>query len=354
MLLTKLDGSPYDTGRATGERFPLAIWRVAAERMRQYHSINCDVPALMTSLDRRIEELADARPEAYEYLRGVADGSTVPLRSLVLFNFGEGLSTPASGCTIAGFQNTPSGPVVGGNLDDPAWQFLSLERPDDGYAALFVSLPGYFDKWGGMNEHGLCVTGSGAATAKPPAAAANPAAPFLVGPVRDILLRCRTVGEALALIQDGRYQHHNYMIGDAQQVVQIENRGEVVYREPEDTPLGIGNLKRSEFDAPGFEQTIPSLSETLQHHAGRNRLLRTVLLQHHPSATEEAMKRVLTAHGDDPDGVRTHVSICNFGTAVSLVGVPRDRRVWVSTMPPVCVNGYAEYRMDELLAAPAS
>jgi len=354
MILITLQGRAYDIGRATGERFPLAVWRVAAERMRQCHSVNCDVQAMARSLDRRVEELADARPEAHDYLRGVADGSSVPLRNLVLFNFGEGLPTPASGCTIAGFQNTPSGPVVGGNLDDPAWQFLSLERPDDGYAALFVSLPGYFDKWGGMNEHGLCVTGSGGATAKPPAADAEPTAPFSLGPVRDLLLRCRTVEEALALIQDERYQHHNYLIGDAQQVVQIENRGEFVYREPEDAPLGIGNLKRSEYDAPGFEQTIPSLSQRLQHHAARNRLLRTALHQHRGNATEEALKLILTAHGEDPDGVNTHVSICNLGTAVSLVGVPRDKRVWISTMPPVCVNGYVEYRIDELLATQAS
>jgi len=351
MILIELQGPPYDIGRATGERSPLAIYRVAAERMRQYHSINSDVPALMATLDRRVEELADVRPEAYDYLRGVADGATVLLRSLVLFNYAESINVPASGCTIAAFQNTPAGPIVGGNLDDPAWQFLSLERPDEGYAALFVSLPGYFDKWGGMNEHGLCVTGSGGATAKPPPAEPGPTVPFQLGPVRDILLHCRTVGEALALVQDERYQHHNYMIGDAEQVVQIENRGEHVYREPEDAPLGIGNLKRSEFDAPGFEETIPNLSETLQHHAGRNRLLRGMLAQHHHNASEEAMEHVLTAHGDDPDGVSTHVSLCNLGTAVSVVGVPRDKRVWISTMPPVCVNGYTEYRMDELLRA---
>ena len=350
MLLIKLEGTPYEMGRQTGKAYPLAVWRVAAERMKAFHTGNCDMAALDKQIGKRTQEVADTMPEAYDYLRGLAEGSTAPLRNLIMIGLGRDINPEKGGCSIAGFQDTPQGPVVGGNLDDPSWQYLSFEKPATGYAALFVSLPGYFIKWGGMNEHGLCITGSSAATAKTRTDAPKESGrrtPVEVGPVGDVLQKCRTVDEALELMRDSRYSANNHMLGDPETVAQVEGRCEHVWREPDDAPLCVGNLRRSEFEQEGFERIVPLLPKYLQNHAARNALLTSLMTERLGNGSAEAMKEVLSSHGDKAGNVRARISICNIATSVSLVGVPIERRVFVSSAP-ACVNGYTEYRLDDL------
>lgn len=353
MLMIHVEGSAYERGRQTGKAFPLAVWRVAIEAMRSCHTSTHDMDALGRKLDRGLEALAEASREDYECLRGLADGSTAPLRNLFAVRYRDFLRQQEDGCTVAGFQDTPRGPVVGGNVDDPGWHYLSVEKPDSGYAYIAVSLPGYAGKWGGMNEHGLCITGAGASTAKPKPRPPDPVDPerytFMRGPVRDVLTYCRTTDEALEFLRKETYADGNHVVGDADTVVQVENRCEFVYRAPDDAPLCVGNLKRSEFEDPSLDEKLPHLPESIQNRAARNRLLKSLMERYSSEASPEAMIKVLTGHGDDPDGVRGHISICNQGTSVSLVGVPREKRVWSSRMAPPCVHGYEEYSLETLL-----
>jgi hypothetical protein len=369
VLSIRVAGSPHEIGEKIGRAYPLAVYRVAAEALRRHHTARYDVAALRRELDRRAEVLRQVCPDGFGYLDGLAEGSTIPLWKLILVHPGltaeawgrVGVAAPVSAegapggqCTIAGFQNAAEGPLVGGNLDDPAWHFLSFETPRDGYRCLQVRLPGYWLTWGGMNEHGLCVTGASGGPALPgtPDAQTAPTVPALTwGPVQDILYHCRTVAEAIDLVGQPQYSGNNYLAGDPQEVVQIEKRYDGVtvrvFREPEDAPLCAGNLRRSDFGQSWYDQHLPSL---LPSHLARHRLVLRLMAAYRGSPGVEALKAVLNHHGDGPAAVDECRSLCHVGSALTLIGIPRQRRVLVGEAP-VCINGYQEHDLAEACAA---
>ena len=364
MICTRLSGTYREMGDVVGRAHALAISRVAAERMRAYHTANCDVCALERLLDNRIEQVSDLLPDTLEYLEGIALGSLVPLQRLVLFNFGlsdEEAQIVAvaqkpeggAGCTIAAFQNAPEGPVIGGNLDDPPWQFISLDRPQHGYKSLQVRLPGYFATWGGMNERGLCITGASGGPALPgtlDAVPDSPRPPLTKSPVQDVLYQCSNVDEAVALLQGPLFAGNNYMLGDSEQAVQVEKRYDGVtvttFREPEDAPLCAGNLRRSDLDQPWYAKHLNKLPPDK---LARHRLVRSLMqeCQHRPGVA--ALQAVLNDHGAGQADVGASHSLCHVGSALTLVGIPRQKRVLIA-QAPACVNDYTEYMLDEVLS----
>jgi hypothetical protein len=69
--------------------------------------------------------------------------------------------------------------------------------------------------------------------------------------------------------------------------------------------------------------------------------------RHTPGVT--ALKTVLNHHGNGPDDVENSRSLCHVGSALTLIGVPRERRVLIGE-PPVCVNGYQECSLATVFA----
>lgn len=347
MVLTKLHGTPRQMGRTLGRLHQLAIWRVAAESRRSSHTATCDPEALKKALLDRSEQVREFFPDAWEHLSGMSETSGVPLGDLVKVSFGLPRMDPppaSSACTIIGFQQTPDGPVVGGNLDDPAWHFLTLEQPAEGYRCLFVSLPAYFTKWGGMNEHGLCMTGASGGPSLPGTADEKPrkTAPITRPGVWDVLARCRTTGEALSLLADPKFSFSNYMIGDTEGVVQVEGRADGtmdVFRETEDAPLCGGNLRRKDFEQPWYEKFFDRVPKDA---LGRYRLIRSLMAGYRGNPGVETAKTILTSHGRGKEDIDANASICRCATSVSLIGIPRRRKVLIGFAPP-CVSGYREY-----------
>ena len=75
----------------------------------------------------------------------------------------------------------------------------------------------------------------------------------------------------------------------------------------------------------------------------RHRHLNELIGRAEPSV--EAMMTILSSHSDLPEAEEKRISIYNNATSVSLVGVPRERKLYIADAP-VCFEGYREYTVS--------
>lgn len=352
MVLTVVGGADYERGFTVGKTHQLAVCRVVAEKRRLYHAGNPRVSELVRLLREKSGQVREALPSVYAYLDGLSDATGFDIEDFILVNFGAaGFRQKEGGCTIAAFDRSPDGTVVGGNLDDPPWHFLTLEKPDSGYKALFVSLPAHYARWGGMNEHGLCMTGANGGPwlgGSPDEKSCLPYGMPSCPPVYDVLTRCRAVEEGIEMLKDNRYAPANYMLGDKNGAVQAEKRRDGtldIFSGKEGKVLCGGNLRRKDFEKHGYRGFSVSLSPAVP---ARYRLARELMAEAAGAPGVEKMKYVLTRHGENSESDTGNSGICHRGTSVSFIGVPAEKKAMAAFAPP-CRSGYEVYLLSSLL-----
>jgi len=351
VVFTVVAGADYERGFTVGKTHQLAVCRAVAERRRLYHAVNPRVSELAGLLREKSIQVREAFPSVFAYLNGLADAAGFDMEDFILVNFGAaGFNQKEGGCTIAAFDRSPDGTVVGGNLDDPPWHFLTFEKPDSGYKALFVSLPAHYARWGGMNEHGLCMTGANGGPwldGSPDEKSCLPSGMPSCPPVYDVLTRCRTVEEGIEMLKDNRYSPANYMLGDKNGAVQAEKRRDGtldIFSGKDVKVLCGGNLRRKDFERHGYRGFSGSLSRAVHC---RYRLARQLMAESEKDPGTEKMKYVLTHHGKSRESDAGNFGICHGGTSVSFIGVPAEKKALVAFAPP-CRSGYEEYLLNSL------
>ena len=166
---------------------------------------------------------------------------------------------PATACSII---TLPAGassdgiPRFGRNLDffslgiADKHSVLLIYHPAGHYTFAAISWPGMIGVLSGMNEYGLCV-----ANAEVPRGMRWPTAMPYTLLYRTVLEQCRTVDEAIALLQrTPRQSANNLMLMDAtgdRAVAEIAPESVTVRRVPSTQPLMCTNTHRGEADAAG-------------------------------------------------------------------------------------------------------
>ena len=169
-------GSAYEIGRATGRRFADEIRGGFANRAAWFR----DLKAFADSLPKTVEEtfVAAAKkhtPAAWEDLSGLADGSGVPLRDLLLLNLNPELGAmraskvkascalePAPGCSTVVLKNGDGALVCHNEDGDAAYlgrMFVINASPTARPIYLCASYPGVLPgnaPW--INDRGVLMT----------------------------------------------------------------------------------------------------------------------------------------------------------------------------------------------------
>jgi hypothetical protein len=101
----------------------------------------------------------------------------------------------------------------------------------------------------------------------------------------------------------------------------------------------------SDFGQPWHEKHLEDLPPDK---LGRHRLVLEMMDRHRGSPDVESLKAVLNAHGAGKTDVESCKSLCHFGRALTMIGIPSEKRTLIGEAP-ACVNGYAEYRMNQVL-----
>ncbi len=206
--------------------------------------------ALLASFVFRNQLSAEHQAE----IAALADAAGIDAGELMLGNCFLDLSPMTACSTITlSAKASPDGIArFGRNLDFPSFDIADKNsvvivfHPKDRYAFAAVSWPGLIGVLSGMNEHGLTLANMEVSR---PMALLPRAMPYTIL-YRTILERCKTVPEAIALLEKTERQTpNNLMLMDAsgdRAVVEITPEKITVRKAPEDRPLISTNHHRGQ------------------------------------------------------------------------------------------------------------
>ncbi|MCD6169020.1 MAG: hypothetical protein J7J76_00470 [Candidatus Latescibacteria bacterium] len=334
-------GTYYDLGFQIGSSHAELIRYI----VRQYATYHAPLPkpGRCKQLDRAVTYLAEHFLWAVEELRGYGEGCGLGfdvLAFMLCFGFGRKKAL-SEGCSNVAFADSDRGPLLAGNLDDPPWHHLVSFVPEDGYAATFVHLPVMPCAWGGMNEKGLCVSGSSASLPSRYGGHPEPSeqqtwTTYLKN--RVLLHWAATVDEALALFRKYNFPGDgNLILLDATgRGVVFEKTGnrELGLREMTDGWIACGNLFPSKVQDQDMEENNRYFAKALSRYQALERAGKG-------PHTLDAAKAVLASHRGDPDELET---VCNSNTSCSMICLPAESKVLFTQRFP-CQYPFVEYEV---------
>ncbi|MCD6362270.1 MAG: hypothetical protein J7M38_15535 [Armatimonadetes bacterium] len=336
--ILELPGSPTDWGRAMGAA--LDQDRKRAEGFRRYVLKEVrgvkGLPGFEGHLLRDIRALVERKaPWVRDWIRGLAEVLPLPEEDLWLYNLGSYFrdlarirgagAAPEGGCSTFAVSSTQDGPLLAKNRDCPAsmgpWQVWLDVRPGVGLRWLALSSYGVAGaSSSGMNEAGLAVADTHVYSRD-----VGRGLPRFVL-MAEILMRCRTVGEALAFLSRAPIMGRgNLLLVDRKGTLGLAELG---HRRLALRRLAAGVLvSTNHFTDPALadafvEVNPPALRGTSQ---ARHARLTTLLSGRGCQGLEDA-KLILSYHGNPLDSLCRHEEIDPpYRTICGVVYLPQAR-----------------------------
>jgi predicted choloylglycine hydrolase len=344
-------GSHYEMGVQHGRAYRhVIIGNVHTYALR--HSFQGTDEELDTVLERPRRSHEQFAPWVFEELRGIADGSGIPLPHIIRMHLRVWNAVPrrelqpeSSGCTGIGFISDEDGVIVGGTLDDPRQSEVLIRRvPSDGIAHIQVIWAGA--GWGhnGVNAAGLFVAQSSTGSTIP-VLPNNDSQPRLLGSLagRILLETCEDVPHALEVLKHLQ-SSDNFVLGDA--------KGNLISRQ---SIGGLGFAVQHPADHENFvfntnHVHMPELADMVYARGCVPKLTeysvtRFATLQKARAAmprTRATMEELLRSHRGYPH------SICNDGTVTATYALPQKQPgvIFLADAPP-CRNSFYSYAVND-------
>jgi len=358
-----LDGeTPYDRGRIHGTEFAAAIEENVDTYLERFDHNGVDEATAREHASRFVPIIEDANEDYAAGMRGVADGSNLPLEDVALINVRyeilfsayaeqteerEDETPPApDDCTAFGVQ--PEATATGRSYIGQNWDWIpavntflmDIRRPDKPNA-LSLTEAGLVGGKFGMNEHGIGYVVNGLVSAED---GDDPyRTPSHVSHLE--LLDADRLSAAIGTIIDGESPcSGNVLLGHpAGEMIDIESTpNESFYLYPDDGILTHANHFESGNGRGSFEQLAPhSLCRgpRMQHLLGRER----------GDISTETLKSVLRDHFNRPASICSHVDpdkpTHEIGhTNASVIMDLEERRLLLTQGPP-CEGPYEEFHV---------
>lgn len=382
-------GTPFQMGVMQGEQLRERI-RSAFETVAGLEAFRLMKPPLLPlGVFRRLAEIKAQRflsaalsrtdVAAGERLRGMAAGAGVPLRRLALCaaleavlsdltrTTAHGLVAGCSAIAVTGDSSVDGSPRIAHNFDYlPATQpyyVIRHSHPTEGFRSIdftLAPLPGTVD---GINEAGLAISCNYAY-----ATDHGPPAPTITMLIAEVLLRCRTVAEALDRFRrTPRVGGGLLMIADADGTIgSIEISSTTLeFRTPEPGASRLAHTNRYccramqavELDRTAtFNRRAPQIMRGRRVHQSaecRDSALDEFVRDRAPLDSGD-LQRIMSHHGAGE--VPGNDSVCMHGdywhTTASLQLLPTERRLRAS-FSPACVAEFRDFELgpEERLSA---
>lgn len=358
--VTTLAGeTPYERGRTHGETYAAEIRENVDTYLRRFEHNDIGETTARNHASRFVPIIEEANEEYAAGMRGVADGSDLPLEEIALVNVryeiifsafseqAEGVSRDGvpepDGCTAFGVQQeaTADGrPYIGQNWDwIPAVNtfLMDIRRPEKPNA-LALTEAGLVGGKFGMNEHGIGYVVNGLVSSEDGNQPHR--TPSHVTHLE--LLDADRLSAAIGTVI-GRNSpcSGNVLLGHpAGEMIDIESTPEQsYYLYPENGVLTHANHFESGQARGSFERIAP-------HSLCRGPRMRRLLEREAGSITTETLKSVLRDHFNEPSSICSHVDpglpADEIGhTNASVIMDLENRRMLLTEGPP-CESEYTE------------
>ncbi|MBC7098582.1 hypothetical protein H5T52_05630 [Candidatus Bipolaricaulota bacterium] len=309
-----LSGSPTDWGRAMGAALGQDGRRAEAfcEHLLSETRGVWGLPGFGMRLFRGLRGLVEREaPWVGDWIRGLAEALPLPEEELWLYNLGSYFRDLArirgapEGCSTFAVSSTQDGPLLAKNRDCPAsmgpWQVWVRVRPGAGLGWLALSSYGVAGaSSSGMNEAGLAVADTHVYSRD----VGRGLPRFAL--MAEILMRCRTVGEALAFLSRAPVMGRgNLLLADGEGALGLAELGHcrLALRR-----LVAGFLvNTNHFTDPALADAFVEVNPPALVGTSQARYARLVeLLSEQGGRGLEAAKRVLGWHGGPVDSICRH------------------------------------------------
>lgn len=338
----EVSGTAYEVGRQAGARFAQFVAYVCSRGKR--HST--DPPASSQEFDEWVAQMEEKWPYEVQEVRGYAEGAGIPFEEAFLTNFGDGIRARSaqSSCSNIAFRESPHGLVLAGTLDDSPIYYLQRTQVKGRYAHLGVFWPGWLTGWGGVNEHGLAVSGSSARLRKSPVQHPGPGDWHSIYGARATLEQCRNVEEAIEFLKRPDIPGHgNHILIDA------DGNGAVVEKnKPSFDYLGErtweenGTLLCGNFFLSEVSPDEPTEDQTLKDAQSRFKILSQAAERGIKEGVSlELLQETLRTHDGPEHGPG---GVCNNGTTLAMIALPKERRFLIAPRYP-CRNEFVSYEL---------
>lgn len=352
--------TPHERGRVHGEQFAAEIRENVDTYLGRFEHNDVDEETAREHASRFVPIIEDANEDYAAGMRGVAEGSDLPLEDVALINvryeilfsaFAErttdgGDPAEVDGCTAFGVQPeaTADGrPYVGQNWDwIPSVNtfLMDLRRPEKPNA-LALTEAGLVGGKFGMNEHGIGYVVNGLVSS---ADGDDPhRTPSHVAHLE--LLDADRLSAAIGVIigSDSPCSGNVLLGHPAGEMIDIESTpDEAYYLYPEDGILTHANHFESGSGRGSFEQIAT-------HSLCRSPRMRRLLEREAGDVDAATLKSVLRDHFDEPSSICSHVDPDlpdhEIGhTNASVIMDLENRRMLLTEGPP-CETEYEEFRV---------
>lgn len=351
----------YERGQIHGEAFAAEIRANVSTYIERFEHNNVDEAMAREHADRFVPMIEEANEEYAAEMRGVADGSDLPLNDIVLLNvryeilfsaYAERTADPhdtavnPDGCTAFGVQQEATAdnrPYIGQNWDwIPAINtfLMDIRRPDKPNA-LSLTEAGLVGGKFGLNEHGIGYVVNGLVS---PEDGKDPyRTPSHVTHLE--LLNAERLSTAIGVIigSDSPCSGNILLGHPTGEMIDIESTPDTeYYLYPNDGILTHANHFESESGRGSFEQIAP-------HSLCRGPRMRRLLEQDAGDITTEKLKTVLRDHFNAPASICSHVDPDRPNheighTNASVIMDLENRRLLLAEGPP-CETTYEAFHV---------
>lgn len=239
----QVSGTPFEQGVQQGQELSDAIRRNLASVHRKLEQEKVDLQAYQAFVNQNLRFFQEQRPEMYEELQGIAQGSGLPLDDILLLNIPAYFlcesfrhitqecsmlcvrgQAAADGCTYI---------IKNRDMGMPMEQALVRHIYPDGQEIIEVGGAGILTYPAvGINSHGLAVTTTGFWTEKDPTRIDRVEEADIFLNVRVLLSSCRTAAQAVEFCRTApRMNGLNVIAADPTEAYVIEMTSDEIYVE---------------------------------------------------------------------------------------------------------------------------
>ena len=242
----QVSGTPFEQGVQQGQELSDAIRRNLASVHRKLEQEKVDLQAYQAFVNQNLRFFQEQRPEMYEELQGIAQGSGLPLDDILLLNIPAYFlcesfrhitqecsmlcvrgQAAADGCTYI---------IKNRDMGMPMEQALVRHIYPDGQEIIEVGGAGILTYPAvGINSHGLAVTTTGFWTEKDPTRIDRVEEADIFLNVRVLLSSCRTAAQAVEFCRTApRMNGLNVIAADPTEAYVIEMTSDEIYVEKDE------------------------------------------------------------------------------------------------------------------------
>ena len=337
-------GTPYEQGVQQGRALSDAIRRNLDHVRGKLEREKVDMDAYQAFVGKNLRFFQEQRPEMYEELQGIAEGSQLPLEDILLINIPayflcESFRHIAQECSMLCVRGKATADgrtyiIKNRNMGIPLEQSLVHHVFPDGLEILEVGGAGILTYPAvGINSYGLAVTTTGFWTEKDPTRIDRVEEADIFLNVRVLLTSCKTAAEAVEFCRTApRMNGLNVIAADPKEAYVIEMTAEEVYVEKD---AGKGVLYRTNHVVSDQMRHFNPPEE--QYHSTHKRYERIgeMVAERYGSLRFQDLYRIMSDHTYEPNCICRHPHEGVPATTVSsTLCVVEDFELWTTLCNP--------------------